>query len=113
MSNDAWTKCEKATNSYLNRWADAEKKLNALGKEINSLIQEAGDVFQTAPKTDCNFHDSPMRPRSLETYVKMQLRKAGFKVQLGQGNIADVPLKPLSENVKEAVGWLLKLKPKQ
>lgn len=108
-----WNKLEKDAKTFVSEFVEIEKDIDALAKKIDRLINsQAAKLYQTAPKTESVYFDSPLRPMALENFVKMQFRKSGFKfVQMGQGTIAEVKVQPLSESIKDSVKWLFKLKP--
>lgn len=106
-----WAKANKMAKEFMDIMTEVEKNFEVIAKDIDRANQLLPKLYQTVPQTDALFHDSPIRPQAFKSWVKMHMRKLGFEVPIGKATIGDIQLKTLTENSKEAIKWLFKLKP--
>lgn len=116
----------RKNNHFINAngdWAAAEKKaklLETYGKVIEGLVddlakavqlydQEALKAYNSAPKIDLLFYDSPLSPSRMLLDLKRYIKKSGISI-IRDLHEPSINIKQFSVYVREATAWLLKFK---
>lgn len=116
----------RKNNHFINEggsWTEAEakaKELKTYGKVIEGLIDDlakavfkfnevALDAYNSAPKTDCLFYDSPLSPSRVVVDLKCYVKKAGLPI-VRDVIAPSISIKQFSDSVVDYCKWLLKFK---
>lgn len=116
----------RKNNHLLNKlgdWKQAEQRVKTLetyGKVIEELVDDLAKIiekynaealaaYNSAPKIDLLFYDSPLSPAKMTLDLKRYIKKAGIPV-IRDVHEPSISIKKFSDSVREACSWLLKFK---
>src|SRR3990167_5049354 len=92
----SWDKVEAGRKEAIKIAESIQSLARQLKKECDRLMDISTKMHLAAPELEDSIHSSPFRHDYIKTYIKQELRLAGFDfIKTGQATIADTKLKSI------------------